>query len=223
MNTPFLKMSQGDKKRLAVSEIIIIVLAIIGLAVVVWVAWLRPEGKQITSFKTCAAAGYPVHASYPEVCVTPSGKQFIDPAERVQLSPGSGSSNTSKNPSQSSQKLVFMEWGVALPYPQGIAKLSATKADDDTYKISLDDVSGDCKGMNTLRRAGVDGDMDGFAHTPAQVKMSLGNDQVKQIGKYYYMFVQGQASCTSNVKTQQQINALSAGFTGSQIQNLIAD
>jgi len=33
----------------------------------------------VTSFEQCAAAGYPIQESFPEVCLTPDGKSFTKP------------------------------------------------------------------------------------------------------------------------------------------------
>ncbi len=226
MNTPFLKMTQGDKRKLAISEIVILVIGVIGLLVVIWVAWVRPDAKHITSFKECVAAGNAVHQSYPEVCVTGGGQQFTNPAQHVQAPGVAGTPNTAGGSGigrpNVTQLLIFTNWKVQMPFPVGVGKLSATQADDDTYKINLDDIAGDCKGTNMLRRATATGDLDGYAHTPAQVKKLLGDDNVKQIGGYYYVFVHGQAGCTDSVQVQQQINTLSAGFQGANIQNLTA-
>lgn len=47
------------------------------------------ETKEITSFKECIEAGYPILKSYPGKCITDSGKVFIDnTAEPVEPPPG---------------------------------------------------------------------------------------------------------------------------------------
>src|SRR3989344_4611223 len=37
----------------------------------------------ITSFEECVAAGYPVAESYPEQCMTPDGRTFKNPVQRI--------------------------------------------------------------------------------------------------------------------------------------------
>lgn len=78
-------MNAKEKKELALAKLILIVLAIVGLAVVVWVAWLKPshEDSTINSYKSCAEAGNPILDSYPSVCITKDGKRFVNPAEKL--------------------------------------------------------------------------------------------------------------------------------------------
>lgn len=73
-------MNEHEKKELAISKILLVVLAVIGLAVVVWFAWIRPERQKVdvNSFDECVAAGNPVQESFPEVCVTPTGQRFTN-------------------------------------------------------------------------------------------------------------------------------------------------
>src|SRR3989344_8915797 len=46
------------------------------------------ETLSITNFDECAAAGYPIMESYPEQCMTPDGRNFVN--ERQTLSPEEG-------------------------------------------------------------------------------------------------------------------------------------
>ncbi len=73
-------MKEKEKKELALSKIVILLLAIIGLLFIVWFAWIRPdqESANITSFEECKAAGYPIQLSFPPACVAPSGQRFTD-------------------------------------------------------------------------------------------------------------------------------------------------
>jgi hypothetical protein len=74
-------MSKSDRKKLKLAYIVLIIAAAIGLAVVVWLAWVRPaqESADIQSYQECVEAGYPVQESSPEVCVTPDGTRFENP------------------------------------------------------------------------------------------------------------------------------------------------
>jgi hypothetical protein len=80
------EMNEKEKKELALTEIVLIILAIIGLAAMVWFAWIRPneaKSSDINSYKACAEAGNPIQDSYPSVCVTSDGKRFVNPDEKV--------------------------------------------------------------------------------------------------------------------------------------------
>ncbi len=63
---------------------------LIGLALILVVAaglYLllrnRNENPIVTDFAGCQRAGNPVQESYPEVCVTPEGRRFINPSQRL--------------------------------------------------------------------------------------------------------------------------------------------
>jgi hypothetical protein len=78
-------MNETEKKELALSKIVLIVLAVGGLAAVVWFAWILPaqQAKNIDSFGECVSAGNPVQDSYPEVCTTAEGKRFTNPDQKA--------------------------------------------------------------------------------------------------------------------------------------------
>lgn len=74
-------MNHKEKKELALAEVVLIILAILGLTAIVWLGWLKPSSHSkatVNSFSECAAAGNPVQTSYPEVCVTPEGRRFTN-------------------------------------------------------------------------------------------------------------------------------------------------
>jgi flagellar basal body-associated protein FliL len=79
------EMNEKEKKELALTEIILIILAIIGLAAMVWFAWIKPSNETagISSYEACAEAGNPIQDSYPSVCVTSDGKRFVNPDEKI--------------------------------------------------------------------------------------------------------------------------------------------
>ena len=74
-------MNETEKKEPALSKIVLITLAILGLAAVVWFGWILPaqRANDVNSFGECVSAGNPVQESYPEVCVTGDGKRFVNP------------------------------------------------------------------------------------------------------------------------------------------------
>ncbi|HUS26437.1 MAG TPA: hypothetical protein VMY99_03755 [Nevskiaceae bacterium] len=73
--------TERDKKELALSKIILLVLAAIGIGVVIWLAWIRPSraSSSINSYDACAKAGNEIQESYPPVCVTKDGRRFVQP------------------------------------------------------------------------------------------------------------------------------------------------
>jgi flagellar basal body-associated protein FliL len=78
------EMNAKEKKELALTEIILIVLAVIGVLAMIWFAWLKPSREDnVNTYKECAAAGNPVQDSYPSVCVTKGGKRFVNPDESL--------------------------------------------------------------------------------------------------------------------------------------------
>jgi flagellar basal body-associated protein FliL len=79
------EMNEKEKRELALTEIVLIILAVIGLAAMVWFAWIKPsnENSKINSYEACAKAGNPIQDSYPSVCVTSDGKRFSNPDEKV--------------------------------------------------------------------------------------------------------------------------------------------
>lgn len=72
-------MKDKQKKELAISKVLLVALALIGILFVVWYAWIRPEETTtIDSFEECKAAGYPIMLSYPEQCAVPGGKTYTN-------------------------------------------------------------------------------------------------------------------------------------------------
>jgi hypothetical protein len=108
MDTSNLKLTAKDRRTLAISELLLLMLGVIGLAVVVWAAWLRPSG--LHSYADCAAAGNPVQDSYPSVCVTEGGQRFVNPDEHV-----------SQLPSNGKRYMTIQQWQVRLPLTAAIS------------------------------------------------------------------------------------------------------
>jgi len=227
---PIARMNPKERKELAISEIILITLAVVGMGVVLWLAWARPlkgTQKPVNSFAGCKTAdGSVIQTSYPEVCVTKDGKRFVNPDQKVELPSAPGTDNTAQTGAASRKKLTIKEWDVAFPYPDNVRSLSYSTAENvGATTITFDDVPGNCKGSSALRRSLKDGNLDGEGHTPAQVREQLGSTAVKQIGDYYYMFQAANdgtsAECNLDDATKQQISTILAGFSGSKIQNLV--
>jgi hypothetical protein len=225
-------MNPKERRELAISEIVLIVLAVVGLSVVVWLAWARPlkSNEPVNSFASCQAAGDSVlQTSYPEVCVTKEGKRFVNPDQKVELPSASGTDTDNQTSTATRKKLTVKEWKVAFPYPDNVRSLSyhttASSGDHQSTIITFDDVPGNCKGSSFLHRALKDQDLDGEGHTPAQLQAQLGSASVKQIGGYYYMFVRGSdgtsSDCGLDDATKQQISDIMDGFTGTKIQQLV--
>jgi len=75
-------MTRREITELALSKAVLIIVAIIGLGVVVWLAWLLPARRaaNVHSYESCVAAGNPVQQTYPRTCATAHGQRFVDPA-----------------------------------------------------------------------------------------------------------------------------------------------
>lgn len=66
----------GDQRGV-IGEVLLLIFAL-GVVVYVFgrVYKIRHSAPNITDFKSCIAAGYPVQESYPQVCRTPDGRSF---------------------------------------------------------------------------------------------------------------------------------------------------
>lgn len=78
-----LRLSRRDKKKVLRARWLILLGALVAIALIVWLAWVRPMQREsdIDSFDQCVAAGNPVQESYPEVCLTKDGKRFVNPKQ----------------------------------------------------------------------------------------------------------------------------------------------
>lgn len=72
-------MKAKEKNELAISKVIIVLLAFVGFMFIVWFAWIRPEQEPIDSFEECRDAGYPIMESYPPMCAVPGDKTYVAP------------------------------------------------------------------------------------------------------------------------------------------------
>lgn len=62
-----------------IRSILVAVILIAVLAAGYYVLRSQMQKTTITTFEECAAAGYPVQESYPEICRTPDGQSFTRP------------------------------------------------------------------------------------------------------------------------------------------------
>jgi hypothetical protein len=181
-NKAMLHMNPKEKKELAISEIILIALGIIGLAVVMWLAWFGPAShKTVNSYQTCVANGNRVQESYPSVCVTKSGQRFVNPKEKVTL------------PAAPEQKyLTINEWGVRVPLTTETVDLKYTYTKNDNEYVRFT--------FQRLEDIGICKDDAGVAlsrtTTENQPPFSIDNPEpVAHIGDYYYYAAYGGSPC----------------------------
>ncbi len=198
-------MNERERKELALSKVLILSLIVVCLIAVVWLAWFHPLPlpKAAGSFAACVKAGNPVQETYPETCVTKDGKHFTNESQR--------------------NYLTIDEWQVRLPYPANVHSLSyrIDSADANLAHIQLDDVQGECKGANQLRRAKSGQNLDGLGKTPESYLESPDARLVRKISNYYYLFTTG-TPCTREGQDylQEQIDNLSKGLQGKEINKL---
>lgn len=154
-----LRLGRREKKKLLRIKWLIILLALVGVGLVVWLAWIRPmqQGAVIQSFEECVAAGYPIQESYPEVCLTDDGKRFVNPKQDAAHQDALASEQELLPPTDPSQlKLDIDEWSVRLPLTMQTFDLTYAYFDINaeqyilfTYKRLLQ--KGLCKGDIGLR------------------------------------------------------------------------
>ncbi|HSW66387.1 MAG TPA: hypothetical protein VLI54_04600 [Bacillota bacterium] len=191
-------MNSKEKRELAVSEIALVVLAVIGLAVVAWLAWFRPAHKApISSYADCVSGGNPVQQTYPEICVSGS-KRFVNPEQK-----------NATPPPKKQQYLAISQWGVSVPLTDQTADLTYTYDKNDTYE-------GVFFGFKRLQDANICKSGVGVALTRTatenQPPYTVDNPSVfKKIGSYYYYRSYGGSDCfdassAAQMQVVQQIN-----------------
>ncbi|HEV7455054.1 MAG TPA: hypothetical protein VGO07_07390 [Candidatus Saccharimonadales bacterium] len=201
-------MNPKEKKELAISEIVLITLGVIGLAVVLWLAWFRPtDKKMVSSYQTCTAAGNAILDSYPSVCVTKGGQRFVNPKEKVTL-PAAPSADQQAQTTPDQKYLTVNEWGVRVPLTVETIdlKYTYTKNDNEYARFTfqrLEDI-GICKddvGVAMSRTA-----------TENQAPFSIDNPEpIAHIGAYYYYAAYGGSPCydSNNADQMKVVNAIS--------------
>ena len=219
-----MNMNKREKKELAYSKILLVVLAVIGLALVVWFAWVRPSRQVvgIDSFAECGAAGYPIQESFPEVCVTPSGERFVNPDQQAQA-PASDDGTGEGTP-----PLVITEWGVQVPVTPATDDLTYRYVKNDTYEAVFFT-------YRRLQDAGICKEDAGVAiarkKTDNQPPYDIDNQQsFKKLGDYYYYASYGGAPCydpdnSSQAAVVEKVNGgdLKGGITKALGQLELAD
>lgn len=127
-----LVLSRRDKKRLLAAKGLLIFTAVIGLGLVAWLAWVRPEiGPRIASFEECQAAGHPIQASYPEVCLASDGKRFVN--QQQQAAHQVSLSNMEELVPPTNPDLLYLavdEWNVGVPLTTATFDLIYTYLED---------------------------------------------------------------------------------------------
>lgn len=68
-------------------KIIIFLIVALFLSALTFVFYKLTNKIEVSSFAECKKAGYPIQESYPERCVTPDGKSFVNPDQVVPSQP----------------------------------------------------------------------------------------------------------------------------------------
>jgi hypothetical protein len=207
-NKATLHMNPKEKKELAISEIVLIILGVIGLGAVVWLAWLKPADNPVNSYETCVAAGNPVQTSYPSVCTTKDGKHhYTNPNEKATTLPPAVTDQSSTTPADQ-QYLKITQWGVQVPLSIETIDLKYTYKEADnpyatfTFK-RLEDI-GICKndvGVALSRTA-----------TENKAPFTIDNPEpLAHVGTYYYYAAYGGSPCydSDNADQMKVVNAIS--------------
>lgn len=128
-----LRLNRRDSRRLLRAKWIIIIFALLGVAAVIWLAWVRPAQReqQINSFDQCKAAGYPIQESYPEVCLTHGGKRFVNPEQDAAHQASLRQEEELVPPANPA--LLYLdieEWGVRIPLTEKTFDLAYNYIED---------------------------------------------------------------------------------------------
>lgn len=186
-------MNTREKKELALSKFLLIGLGLVGLGVVIWLAWARPAYKaaKVNSFADCKAAGYPIQESYPEVCVGSDGKQFTNPDQQAPTLPNE----------DQAMFLNITEWGV---------RLKLTNANQDgQYLVKADRPGTAYLSLTSLKDTDCAVDkitVGAIVRFTAQDKDATRDNtplaelypDATKVGDYYYSFSSPQAACSDD-------------------------
>lgn len=176
-----LKLNRREKKELALSKWLLVLLAALGLAAVIWLAWIRPAQRagQVNSFAACQAAGNRIQESYPEVCLTLGGKRFVNPAQAQAHQTRADQPAIPANP-----QLLIDEWQVRVPLTSKTFDLIYTYIKDGadervTFSFKRLVAAGFCQGDIGLSLA--------RSITKHQSPFSPANPEpIAQAGNYYF-------------------------------------
>src|SRR5688572_9662404 len=113
-----LKLKKQSAKKRLLFKLLLVAMALVLIASLVWLVWIRPIQRQnnIDSFEECRDAGYPIQESYPEVCAVPNGKRFPNPKQQAAHQASLLGEQTVAPPADPS--LLYLdieEWGVRVP------------------------------------------------------------------------------------------------------------
>jgi hypothetical protein len=215
MSDKAMHMNSKERKELAISEIVLIILGVIGLAVVLWLAWFRPTVRSVNSYESCAAAGNAIQDSYPSVCVTKDGKRFLNPKEKVDTTiPNAAeqqSQQTQSAPAAQPKYLAITEWGVRV-------KLSDELSDMKYAYAKSDDGERTTFTFGRLTALGICQNDVGVAMTRLTTEndppFSIDNPEpIAHVGGYYYYIAYGGSPCYDSSDTEQMkvVNTINNG------------
>lgn len=200
-----LKLSRRQKKELALSKWLLIILAIFGLAMTVWLAWIRPaqQSAGIDSFEACKAAGNAVQLSYPEVCMTKDGKRFVNPAQaQAHEQSMNGTEQLTPPTDPSALYLELSEWKVRVPLDVKTFDLSYAYLEDGlNNRMTFT--------FKRLVQAGICTGDAGVALTRSTAKNQppyspTNPEPVAQIGNYFYYATYAGSSCYDPENPEQK-------------------
>jgi hypothetical protein len=210
-------MNRREKRELALSKIIVVVAALLGLAAIVWLAWIRPAQKAaVNSFTQCVDAGNPVQESYPEVCVTSTGERFTNPEQRPLAVPTNADDQEAAPPELS--YLTISEWGVRTPLTKQTRDLTYTFRSGTEETVSFT--------FKRLKDAGICDPGIGVTmsrSTKQNVEpFNLENPEpVAHIGtQYYYLAYAGEPCTTTGTDEQKE---LAAQINGGDLNGAVRD
>lgn len=190
-----LKLTRREKTRLLRSKWLIGGVTVLGLGVIVWLAWVRPmQHAAITSFAACAAAGNPIQKSYPEFCLTKDGKRFVNPKHNKARQDSQQEAENLVPPTNPALlNLDIEEWGIRIPLTKeafdlqyGYIEAGGEEHVSFTYKrLTRKDV---CKGTIGLR----------LTRSAMQNQPPYTPDKpvaTASVGRFFYYVVYDEAPC----------------------------
>lgn len=200
-----LKLSRREKKELALSKWLLIILAVIGLLVTVWLAWIRPaqQNSGIDTFEECKAAGNPIQESYPEVCMTKDGKRFVNPEQSAAHEQSLNGQDTLVPPTDpNALYLEIPEWKVQVPLTMNTFDLTYSYLEDGlqdrvTFAFKRLTQSKVCAGD-----AGVTLTRSTAKHQPPYSPANP--EPAAQVGNYYYYAAYAGSPCHDPENPQQE-------------------
>lgn len=190
-----LKLTRREKKRLLRSKGLLVLLALLGLAAVGWLVWIRSvQQSRIDSFEACVRAGNPIQESYPEVCLTKDGKRFVNPKQDKAHQDNAANQDDLVPPANPALlNLDIEEWGVRVPLTEQTFDLIYTYLENggDEYllftyrRLVFNEL---CKGDIGLK----------FTRSPLENQPPFTPQKpapTVKVGQYFYYVTQAGPSC----------------------------